>query len=239
MVPFLEAIDKYFAFLQAAAHRHVQRRHRCTPVSIPPTTYFPLFNEKNNDLHHLVKDFIVEGPDLIFHRYQEKTVTKLHRNDYIETAQPCRSVVGYNANGLYLWAFMQDMPNFFPSQRSRTDGSLYPAPWLPVYTTRGEHHQGATQGLAPHRNMKEHRLPASLCHGRRAMGIRVERGKKRSGRETVSRRRVPRNVTADRGRRACRYSVLSDRVRRPRNGEIARLFRRDATRVQERQRDPR
>ena len=35
---------------------------------LPPNTFFTVFNETNNDLHHLVKDNIVGGPAIIFHR---------------------------------------------------------------------------------------------------------------------------------------------------------------------------
>ena len=63
-----------------------------------------VFNQTNKDLHHLVKDNIVSGPAIIFHRYHEKNVTK------IRAGETCRSVVGYEANAPYVWALMQDMP---------------------------------------------------------------------------------------------------------------------------------
>ena len=47
---------------------------------------------------------------IIFHRYHEKGVTTLRQNAYGEAARPCRSIVGYDANALYLWSLMQDMP---------------------------------------------------------------------------------------------------------------------------------
>ena len=37
-------------------------------------------------------------------------MTALRRNEYGEAARPCRSIVGYDANALYLWSLMQDMP---------------------------------------------------------------------------------------------------------------------------------
>ncbi|KAI0242624.1 Basement membrane-specific heparan sulfate proteoglycan core protein [Lamellibrachia satsuma] len=46
-----------------------------------------LFNEKNKDLHHLVKDHVVGGPSLVFHRYHEKGLTTLRQNEYGETAR--------------------------------------------------------------------------------------------------------------------------------------------------------
>ena len=77
---------------------------------LPEKTYFTIFNEKNKDLHDLVKENIVGGPSIIYHRYHEKGVTTLRQNEYGETAQPCRLIVGYDANALYLWSLMQDMP---------------------------------------------------------------------------------------------------------------------------------
>ena len=69
---------------------------------LPEKTYFTIFNEKNKDLHELVKDNICGGPSIIFHRYHEKGVTTLRQNEYGEAARPCRSIVGYDANALYL-----------------------------------------------------------------------------------------------------------------------------------------
>ena len=77
---------------------------------LPEKTYFTLFNEKNKDLHHLVKDHMVGGPSLVFHRYHKKGVTKIRQNDYGDTSRLCQSIVGFNANALYLRSIMQDMP---------------------------------------------------------------------------------------------------------------------------------
>ena len=68
-----------------------------------------LFNEKNKYLHHLVKDHVVGGASLIFLRYHEKGDTKIREKEYGEAARPCRSIVGYDANALYLWSLVQDM----------------------------------------------------------------------------------------------------------------------------------
>ena len=78
---------------------------------LPEKTYFTLFNEKNKDLHHLVKDHVVGGPSLVFHRYHEKGVTKIRQSDYGNASRLCQAVVGYDANALYLWALMQKYAN--------------------------------------------------------------------------------------------------------------------------------
>ena len=59
-------------------------------------------------------------------------------------------------------------------------------PWAPVLGSRNERRQRETQGPTARRDPKEHRLPTSLCQGRRAVGMRVERDEKISDREEVS-----------------------------------------------------
>ena len=84
-------------------------------VSVPGLTCLILFNElpsntvfnqTNSDLHllRLVKDNIVGGPAIICHGCHEKDVTK------IRAEETCSSIVGYDANTLYMWALMQNMP---------------------------------------------------------------------------------------------------------------------------------
>ena len=79
---------------------------------LPNDTYFVTFNRTNRDLHKLVKDNIVGGPAIIFHRYHEKNVTRIRGGSEL-----CRKVVGYDANALYLWAIMQDMPTGWYTRR--------------------------------------------------------------------------------------------------------------------------
>ena len=117
VVPFLQAIDRQFAFYQQRVIDIFKQGisvHGLTLLYLfndfPEKTYFTIFNEKNKDLHHFVKDHVVGGASLIFHRYREKGVTTLRQNEYGEAARPCRSIVGYDANALYLWSLMQYMP---------------------------------------------------------------------------------------------------------------------------------
>ena len=80
------------------------------------------FNEKNTDLHHLVKDHVVGGASLIFHRYHEKGINTLRQNEYGEAARSCRSIVGYDANALYVWSLLQDMPmGWYTRRREEND----------------------------------------------------------------------------------------------------------------------
>ena len=111
VVPFLEALDKQFAFYQQQNIDMFKDGISFPGMTLlylfndlPANRFFTVFNETNKDLRHLVKDNIVGGPAIIFHRHHEKNATK------IRSGETCRSIVGYNANALYLWALMQDMP---------------------------------------------------------------------------------------------------------------------------------
>ena len=124
VTPFLDAIAKQAAFYR---DRHIDMFKDGISVpglsllhlfnDLPNDTYFTVFNRTNSDLHELVKDNIVGGPAIIFHRYHEKNVTRIRGG-----SEPCRSVVGYDANALYLWALMQDMPTGWYVRRREENG---------------------------------------------------------------------------------------------------------------------
>ena len=98
MTPFLDVIAKQDAFYR---DRHIDMFKDgisvpgisllCMCNDLSPDTNFTVFNKANSDLHHLVKDNIVGGPAIIFHRYHEKDVTKIRGGEL------CRTVVGYDA----------------------------------------------------------------------------------------------------------------------------------------------
>ena len=119
VIPFLEAIAKQFAFYHDRGIDMFKDGISVPGLSLlhlfndlPNDTYFTVFNRTNSDLHKLVKDNIVGGPAIIFHRYHEKDVTKIRGG-----GETCRSIVGYDANALYLWALMQDMPTGWYTRR--------------------------------------------------------------------------------------------------------------------------
>ncbi len=128
VVPFLEALEKQSKFYTERGIDMLK-----DGISVPgltlkylfqglgEDTYFTLFDEKNSDLHHLVKDQIVGGPSQIFHRYHEKNVTKLREADYGEEAKMCQGVTGFDCNALYLWALTQDMPTGWFVRRKAED----------------------------------------------------------------------------------------------------------------------
>ena len=122
--PFLEAIAKQATFYH---DRHIDMFKDGISVpglsllylfnDLPPDTHFVNFNRTNSDLHQLVKDNIVGGPAIIFHRYHEKDVTRIRGGEEL-----CRAIVGYDANALYLRAPMQDMPTGWYTRRREENG---------------------------------------------------------------------------------------------------------------------
>ena len=119
VTPFLDAISKQFAFYRDRDIDMFKGGISVPGLSLlhlfndlPNDTNFVTFNRTNSDLHKLVKDNIVGGPAIIFHRYHEKNVTRIRGG-----GETCRSIVGYDANALYLWAIMQDMPTGWYTRR--------------------------------------------------------------------------------------------------------------------------
>ena len=124
VTPFLEAIAKQFTFY---CDRGIDMFKDGISVpglsllylfsNLPKDTFFTVFNNTNKDAHKLVKDNIVGGPAIIFHRYHEKGITKIRGGSEL-----CRKIVGYDANALYLWALMQDMPTGWYVRRREENG---------------------------------------------------------------------------------------------------------------------
>jgi G:T-mismatch repair DNA endonuclease (very short patch repair protein) len=128
VVPFLEAIENQSAFY-AECQIDMLKDGISVPgltmkylfQMLPRDTFFTLYDTRNQDLHHLVKDNIVGGPSLIFHRHHEKGETKLREAEYGDEAETCQGVVGFDANALYLSALMDDMPSGWYVRRKRKE----------------------------------------------------------------------------------------------------------------------
>ena len=124
VTPFLDAIAKQFAFYRDRDIDMFKDGISVPGLSLlhlfndlPNDTNFVTFNQTNSDLHELVKDNIVGGPAIIFHRYHEKDVTKIRGGEEL-----CRKIEGYDANALYLWAIMQGMPTGWYTRRREENG---------------------------------------------------------------------------------------------------------------------
>ena len=98
----LEALKKMYQFYK---NHHIDMFK--DGISVPGLTlkymfqglkyYFTLPDKRNKDL----KDNIVGGPSIVFHRYHEKGRTFIRPTKYVDP-KPCKSVIGFDANALYL-----------------------------------------------------------------------------------------------------------------------------------------
>ena len=75
--------------------------------------YFASFGPEHEDLYHKFKKCAFGGPSIIFKRYVKVGET-LIRDD---PAKVCGNIVGYDCNGLYLWALGLELPVLFPVRR--------------------------------------------------------------------------------------------------------------------------
>lgn len=124
VVPFVEAIGKMFDFYRNRGVDMFQ-----DGVSVPGLSLrmafagmkedvkFSLFEEKDKEYYYDMRNNIVGGPSIIFNRHQEAGKTKIRK--YIQkngewvlnpNAKTTQSILGLDANALYLWASMQEMP---------------------------------------------------------------------------------------------------------------------------------
>ena len=124
VTPFLDVIATQFAFYRDRDIDMFKDGISVPGLSLlhlfndlPNDTNFVTFNNTNKDAHKLVKDNIVGGPAIIFHRYHEKGITKIRGGSEL-----CRKIEGYDANALYLWAIMQDMPTGWYTRRREENG---------------------------------------------------------------------------------------------------------------------
>ena len=96
---------------------------------------FALFDEANKDLFQTVKRNIIGRPSIIFTRHHCTSQT------LIRGEKPCRAILGFDANALYLQAIGQPMPvgpfigrlannNFRPEMRDKYMSAYYWMDWL-------------------------------------------------------------------------------------------------------------
>ena len=60
--------------------------------------------------------------DFSLNRYHEAGITKLREHELGDEAKLCQKIVGYDANALYLWAIMQEMPSGSYTRRKEETG---------------------------------------------------------------------------------------------------------------------
>ena len=116
--PMIQAIENMNQFYkniridfihQAISIPGVTMRVCFNSITDPPAE-FHLFNPNNKDIYQLFKENIVGGPSIIFNQYHEAGKTFIRNNPN----KPCKSIVGYDANTLYLWAIGQNFHAGYP-----------------------------------------------------------------------------------------------------------------------------
>ncbi len=96
---------------------------------------FALFDKQNEDLYHTFKRNIVGGPSIIFTRHHKVGQTR------IRGRKKCGSILGFDANALYLQAIGKPMPvgpfvrrladnDFRPELRDRFMSAYYWMDWI-------------------------------------------------------------------------------------------------------------
>ena len=122
--PFLVALENLFKFYTTLKIDMFKDAQSVPGVTLKylfstlgPDVFFTLFNQKDKHLYYKMRESIVGGPSIIFHRYHEKGETYIRNGPRV-----CEEVVGFDANALYLWALMQPMPTGIYITRSADDG---------------------------------------------------------------------------------------------------------------------
>ncbi|BFZ13860.1 hypothetical protein BsWGS_16899 [Bradybaena similaris] len=117
VVPFLAALEKQVAFYGAHGVDMFKDAISVPGITLkflfktlPRGVMFSLCSEKQKALHTTMRNNITGGPSIIFHRYHEKDVTFIRGN----AAKVVKTILGFDANALYLSALMQPMPTDFP-----------------------------------------------------------------------------------------------------------------------------
>jgi hypothetical protein len=98
---------------------------------------FSLIDKDDSSLYYLIMNNIVGGPSIIFNRFHKKNETFIRNNENF----PCKTIIGYDANSLYLWAIDQKMPtggyirrmlsdNFTPRKNTKYEDMFYWMDWL-------------------------------------------------------------------------------------------------------------
>ena len=81
----------------------------------------PLITKQNADLHRTIRNNLVGGPSIVFHRFHEQGTTQIKKEKYKSNALICDRILGYDANALYLYSAMQDLPTGSMVRRRRED----------------------------------------------------------------------------------------------------------------------
>ena len=100
-------------------HQTISSHHfkACQPVC--------LIKESDKDIYFTIKDNIVGGPSIVFHRLHESKKTLIRERKFGKESKLCELILGVDANALYLWSMMQEMPTGNPRIRRFENGFAY------------------------------------------------------------------------------------------------------------------
>ena len=98
--------DKNVDFMHQAITLPGIAKRICLNSITDPNVEIHLFNQKQQDIYQHFKDNIVGGASIIYHRNQQAQKSFICNNPN----KPCKSIVGYDANTLYLHALSMDLP---------------------------------------------------------------------------------------------------------------------------------
>ncbi|XP_069109836.1 LOW QUALITY PROTEIN: uncharacterized protein [Argopecten irradians] len=85
--------------------------------SLGGAAHFSLFREEDKEIHQMLQRGIVGGPSIVFRRYHEKGVTRIRNGE-----MTCQSILGLDANALYLESISKPMPTGYYSVRREETG---------------------------------------------------------------------------------------------------------------------
>ena len=77
--------------------------------------HFASFSPIQDDLFYKIKKCAFGGPSIVYKRYSKVDETFVRNNP----EKICKNIVGYDCNGLYLWALGIELPVLFPIRRFR------------------------------------------------------------------------------------------------------------------------
>ena len=92
--------------------------------AVPTNNGLRLPAKADATLYEKVRKNIIGGPSIVFHRYHEVGVTRIRPADY-DVSPLCATILGVDANALYLYCMMQDMPAGPPVEWVRTDANVF------------------------------------------------------------------------------------------------------------------
>ena len=141
--PFVEAVEKFQLFyfekgidvFKTAISVPGIARQMLFRTAREQQANFALFDSNNADLYHTIKANIVGGPSIIFTRHHCAGKT------CIRGQKPCRAILGFDANALYLQAIGEPMPvgpfirrlavnDFRPEVRDKYMAAYYWMDWI-------------------------------------------------------------------------------------------------------------